>query len=94
MEGRRSSPAALLLLLLALVLAAGSLAATAQLLPPAGTRYVLVTLQYNRGEPAKFTLRAGGHASVPAVFANRRVDIPGQGLADLLGGLVIKKGAR
>ncbi|CAL5035966.1 unnamed protein product [Urochloa decumbens] len=104
MEGRRPSPAALLLL--ALVLAAGSLAAMAQLHPPAGTRYVLVTLQSGRGEDARFALRTGGDVFIPAGFANgkrrfavphgnsnRRVDIPGQGLVDLLGALV-NNGAR
>ncbi|CAL5036042.1 unnamed protein product [Urochloa decumbens] len=100
MEGRRSAAAALLFL--ALVLAAGSLAAVAQLHPPAGTRYMLVALQSGRGEHARLVMRTGGAVSIPVGFANkkhqwfavphgngnRRGDVPGQGLVNLLGALV------
>ncbi|CAL5035968.1 unnamed protein product [Urochloa decumbens] len=67
MEGRRSSAAALLLL--ALLLAAGSLAAVAQLNPPAGSRYMLVALHSGRGSDAKLAMRTGSGASLPR-FAN------------------------
>ncbi|CAN6227421.1 unnamed protein product [Urochloa humidicola] len=67
MEGRRSSAAALLLL--ALVLAAGSLAAVAQLDPPAGSRYMLVALHSGRGSDTKLAMRIGGDVSLPG-FAN------------------------
>ncbi|CAL5036046.1 unnamed protein product [Urochloa decumbens] len=67
MEGRRSSAAALLLL--ALLLAAGSLAAVAQLSPPAGSCYMLVALHSGRGSDAKLAMRTGGGAPLPS-FAN------------------------
>ena len=100
MDGRRSSAA---LLFLFLALAAGSLAAVAQLHPPAGARYTLVALQTGRGSNAKLAMRtAAGGMSITG-FANgkhdwfalpggdgnsRRGDIPMQGLGSLLSVLV------
>ncbi|CAN6234201.1 unnamed protein product [Urochloa humidicola] len=69
MEGRRSSVAALLLL--ALVVAAGSLAAVAQLDPPAGSRYMLITLHSGRGDDVKLVMRTDGDVSLPG-FANKK----------------------
>ena len=67
MDGRRSSAA---LLFLFLALAAGSLAAVAQLHPPAGARYVLVVLQTGRGGNAKLAMRTAGGMSITG-FANQ-----------------------
>ena len=103
MDGRRSSAA---LLFLFLALAAGSLAAVAQLHPPAGARYVLVVLQTGRGGNAKLAMRTAGGMSITG-FANgnddwfalpggdgssRRGDIPMQGLGSLLSVLVNNNG--
>ena len=101
MDGRRSSAA-----LLFLALAAGSLAAVAQLHPPAGARYTLVALQTGRGSNAKLAMRTAGGMSITG-FANgkddwfalpggdgssRRGDIPMQGLGSLLSVLVNNNG--
>ena len=79
MDGRRSSAA-----LLFLALAAGSLAAVAQLHPPAGTRYTLVALQTGRGSNAKLAMRtAAGGMSITG-FANGKHDwfaLPGAAAA-------------
>jgi hypothetical protein len=97
LEGRRSSAP---LVLLALVLAAGILSAVAQLHPPAGTRYMLVTLKTG----PKLAMRIGDNAL--RGFANGKnqwfavtgsedlvppgSNIPSQGLVNMLGALVIK----
>ncbi|CAL5034037.1 unnamed protein product [Urochloa decumbens] len=71
MEGGRPSSVALLFLTLAL--AAGSLAAVAQLPPPADQRYVLMAVRASEEIQMRVALRTGDDVALPG-FANRRTN--------------------